>query len=404
LDNFFCDQAIPLSLGGPPIADTIEGNVPIDDFILYCRGSELTPYIDEGRGVWYRYEGQGKPVQVKVQGQEVSLNVYEMPDGGAQNCSTGFATCPDDSFTGRSISWNAFTGIVYHILVSHQSFDGSIAFEISLVDNDLCQTALGPIYVDTPRTSFGTILAEPPRLDENVPSCGSSSSLVTAGAWYNVTGTGGQFTASTCGGTGFDTQISVFVGTCDSLECIDGNDDACGSQSLVAWESVPGTTYFVLFHSAGLTFGNFGLQIEAEGADFLPETLCGTSPRLVLGAPRAFNINDAAAPEDDVETCDAPTDPMFWPEALGLWFRVRGTGNQLLVEVTDTEGGVFDAACGTSIIVTTGSRCSELSCVVSDCFESCDFPSVALEDYYFFVNDAFGSAADIDGLILVSEL
>ena len=57
---------------------------------------------------------------------------------------------------------------------------------------------------------------------------------------------GKALTVSTCGTSDLDTQISVFRGSCDSLECVDGNDQACGDQSSVSWFSEPGELYIIL--------------------------------------------------------------------------------------------------------------------------------------------------------------
>jgi hypothetical protein len=67
--------------------------------------------------------------------------------------------------------------------------------------------------------------------------------------------------ASTCNATDFDTHISVFTGSCDQLTCVDGNDNACGSQSLVEFQSIQNQTYHVLVHGYGDSSGNFALQI-----------------------------------------------------------------------------------------------------------------------------------------------
>jgi hypothetical protein len=78
-------------------------------------------------------------------------------------------------------------------------------------------------------------------------SCGNLVFNTGHGAWFTATGTGRVLTASTCGAfEDFDTQISVFLGSCDNLFCIDGNDQACGDQSSVSWFTEDGVQYLIL--------------------------------------------------------------------------------------------------------------------------------------------------------------
>jgi hypothetical protein len=128
----------------------------------------------------------------------------------------------------------------------------------SSVDKDSCVNAFGPITraeVIPGSTSSGATV------DIEAPSCGSASEPTTSGVWYNIIGDGGAIVASTCDGTNFDTQISVFTGSCGQLTCVDGSDNACGSQSLVEFQSIENQTYHVLVHGYGNSTGTFSLQI-----------------------------------------------------------------------------------------------------------------------------------------------
>ena len=75
--------------------------------------------------------------------------------------------------------------------------------------------------------------------------CGNAYAHDSAGLWYTVTGTGGGITASLCGLENYDTQLSVWTGSCSSLECVAGNDDSCGLRSSVTWGSITGQEYYV---------------------------------------------------------------------------------------------------------------------------------------------------------------
>jgi hypothetical protein len=71
------------------------------------------------------------------------------------------------------------------------------------------------------------------------------------------------FTVGTCGATNFDSKVSIFTGTCESLVCVAGNDDApgcAGNSSVVVFPSEAGVNYFVLVHGYNQSQGTFTLS------------------------------------------------------------------------------------------------------------------------------------------------
>jgi len=89
---------------------------------------------------------------------------------------------------------------------------------------------------------------------------------VVYGRWYTITGTGQDFTANTCSSaTNYDSMISVFEGTCSSLQCVISNDDSCGLQSSVTWSSESGKEYTILVHGYSFLKGDFLLDVSASG-------------------------------------------------------------------------------------------------------------------------------------------
>lgn len=63
-------------------------------------------------------------------------------------------------------------------------------------------------------------------------------------------------------------QISVFYGhDCNDLECVDGIDQACGNQSRVTWNSIPGGFYFILVHGWLTSHGDFRLTLSQSLED-----------------------------------------------------------------------------------------------------------------------------------------
>jgi hypothetical protein len=137
------------------------------------------------------------------------------------------------------------------------------------VENDICAyaTPIPEIGCDPVTVSGSTLDAT---IDDDIASCGTNISA--PGIWYTVEGTGTSMKASTCDAADFDTKISVYSGSCESLECIAGNDDGPGCAdftSEVSWSSTSGEVYYILVHGFETASGNFDLTISSEG--FLPE-------------------------------------------------------------------------------------------------------------------------------------
>jgi hypothetical protein len=70
--------------------------------------------------------------------------------------------------------------------------------------------------------------------------------------------------ADTCSGlTNHDSEIAVYRGDCDSLQCLESNDDSCGQASAVTWQTIQGETYLIRVNGYGSDVGNFGLTIRS---------------------------------------------------------------------------------------------------------------------------------------------
>lgn len=92
---------------------------------------------------------------------------------------------------------------------------------------------------------------------------GCSVSTGAPGLWYSIVGTGQNITASLCG-SGYDTQLSVFSGSCTGLSCVNFNDDYCGLASQVTFTGNTGTTYYILVFGYGSASGSFTLNITCQ--------------------------------------------------------------------------------------------------------------------------------------------
>jgi hypothetical protein len=90
--------------------------------------------------------------------------------------------------------------------------------------------------------------------------------------WYQIEGNGQLATVSTCG-SDFDTELFVFTGTCDALECYagaDGNGGGCvGSTtwgpSIVEFLAEEGVTYYVAVAGwSSFYSGNYEISYECD--------------------------------------------------------------------------------------------------------------------------------------------
>lgn len=150
--------------------------------------------------------------------------------------------------------------------------------------------------------------------------CGTTTDA--AGIWYSIVGDGTLMQASTCDMADYDSKITVFTGTCDSLICVDGNDDdpSCiGNTSIVEWESIPGEIYFILVHGFNGSVGNFTLEIS-----------CITCPQPSISV---LDINDNSI---TIDWAPATANSNFILE-YGLGGFVPGTGTTLN-GITGTDG------------------------------------------------------------------
>jgi len=124
--------------------------------------------------------------------------------------------------------------------------------------NDLCS---GAISISCGATINGS--TEFANVSLNGENCGTI--IDSPGIWYSITGDGSLLEASTCDSADFDTKISVFSGSCDSLNCIGGVDDSfpCeNNTSTFSWQSNAGEEYFILVHGFGGSIGEFNLTLS----------------------------------------------------------------------------------------------------------------------------------------------
>ncbi|HKR06127.1 MAG TPA: T9SS type A sorting domain-containing protein [Bacteroidia bacterium] len=221
-----------------------------------------------------------------------------------------------------------------------------------LAANDQCSAAVtlscGSIVNSS--TASATTAGE-----TGLPVC-AATTVDAPGVWYKITGTGNAITASTCGGTtNYDTRLHVYSGTCASLVNTDCNNDACGLQSTVTWNSIAGTVYYILVNGSSNSTGLFTLTISCAGDN------CATATPLACDG--SVSGNTTAAGNDT----GFPSCPGTGNNSKGLWHSITatGTGNltlSLCGTAWDTYLRVFSGTCGAmSCVANNNDGCSTAS-------------------------------------------
>jgi hypothetical protein len=213
------------------------------DFVGLCDGIDTT-----APGVWYKVVGTGEEFIISTCHQtlfDTTISVFRGSSCGLLQCVGA-----NDDYCGQQsrVFVDSDLGTTYFILVhGYQGGTGQFNLNVATREtlyNDLCNDAQS-VALNT--FVLGDNLFA--KVDfSDLTSCDSTISITGPTVWYSVLGTGGDLMASLCDiQTAFDTQISVFSGTCTSLVCIGGNDDSdkeeCGFTSEFTWTSEPFETY-----------------------------------------------------------------------------------------------------------------------------------------------------------------
>jgi len=169
---------------------------------------------------------------------------------GAQSAVT-FAVIAGQTYLIRIGGVDAAAG-VGTLTITCQSFS---------VPNDACDFAT-PII--TPFFVEGTTVGALP--DIGLPACGPQ--MTGPSVWYKVTGTGGVFNADTClfGDTMYDSMLTVYQGDCDNLVCVANNDDSCGLQAGLTWQTEAATEYLIVVHGFIGANGTFTMFVVDLGS------------------------------------------------------------------------------------------------------------------------------------------
>lgn len=160
------------------------------------------------------------------------------------------------------------------------------------------------------------------------------------GQWYSFVGTGDEYSITTCSpNTDFDTKLGVFVGNCNAVTCVAGDDDefSCSDNtlsSLVEFVSVPGETYYIFVTGFYSSFsgtaasGNYDLSIT-----------CTAPP---APAPSTENVVDCASGSVNYGYCYDSNDLFTWLFSSSDGSPISLDFNAGTLELNTFSGGSYD--------------------------------------------------------------
>ncbi len=244
--NDLCTGALPIACGGSVSGTTVGATT---DNPPTC-----VTTLNTAPGIWYTFVGNGANNTLSFCGGatwDTKIGVFT-GTCGALVCVTG-----NDDFCGlqSQVTFPTTLGTTYYIIVT--GFGAATgAFTLTRTSaplpNDACT---GAININCGQTITGSTACG--ATIDAVGICGTSLGSAP-GLWYQFVGDGSPVTMSLCGSS-YDTKIGVFRGTCVALVCVTGNDDFCGLQSQVTFNTNSGFTYYILVTGFSTATGNFTL-------------------------------------------------------------------------------------------------------------------------------------------------
>ena len=245
-----------------------------------------------GKGVWYAYTPATNGtlvVDTFGTGFDTVLAIYTGSCGALVQVG-----CDDDSGGSLSsrITLNVTGGTTYSILAGgYSSATGSLPLHLNFtpvggLPNDTCGTAVvisGNAYTNIQSTTSATSTGDP------VPTCVSSFGK---GVWYVFTPSGtGTLIVDTIG-SGFDTGLGIYTGSCGVLAQVGCDDDGGGGlTSKITLTASNGVSYFILAGGYGAASGSLTLHLNFTLAQTLPVIVTPPTNQVVsVGGTANFNV------------------------------------------------------------------------------------------------------------------
>ncbi len=297
--NDVCANATPLTCGQTVTGSTL--NATIDQ-------TPTCNLVFPRYGVWYSFAGNNSRVTLTTCGGQTNydtqIGVYS-GSCAALTCVAGNNNDSGCAANGRfsTVTFPALSGTTYYILVTGV-VDSRGLFTLSsscAPINDNCADAL---TLSCGQTVTGSTAGATPDFASTI-TCTTTFTSAMRGVWFNFTPTAsGNTTLSLCG-SGYDTKLGVFTGSCAALNCVAGNDDFCGLQSQVSFNATAGTTYLVHVSGFGTATGNFTLTATCAAAPPPPPPVCTCTNTTAFGTASAPAFSGGAT---TISTCNFPSE------------------------------------------------------------------------------------------------
>jgi hypothetical protein len=226
--------------------------------------------------------------------------------------------------------------------------------------NDACANAITIACASTPVTGSTTLST----VDAEYTDCGAGIPGVSGqnGVWYKIIGDNNQYTITTCdaSGTGYDSRLTVYSGSCGAFTCVTANDDmspACATgsfRSRVQFNAPAGTDFYVFVHGFGSpsATGNFILNMTCAPL-CLPvpgNDLCSNAAALSVDAAPAAGDNTCSGATVGNPSCESAFATL--PDVYYSFVASAGGTNIVtinLVTASDLGYAIYDACGGTQV-------------------------------------------------------
>jgi len=318
LRNDICEDATRVKVnGGTQLLFDDLGSATPDSDVIQCLEDDPSPI----QGRWYTFRGNGLAMTINLCTSSGQIRTPLILTGrcGELSCINDFGTNFRTNVTSSCVILEQvfFTSedTQYWIYVySNTDLIDEASYRLSVSSNDVCLSALG---IDPSggrarlrgSTEFATTDA--------AASCTASPSVVARGVWFRWQGSGTLVELDTCDNNAFATELTVYKGDCDNLECVSTEYGKCGDQSRAVWFAEEGEIYHVLLH--GSSQGSKG-----------PFTLTATATKAYTRCEFA-DVLDVTIQSYTGSSLDAefPSGPIAGAcgSGVGVWYSFVGTGS-----------------------------------------------------------------------------
>jgi hypothetical protein len=341
--NDFCVNAQPVVIGTSPVSVRYNTTYATTDLAVTndCLGANLNGNPPSYPGIWFNFTGTGR----RMVARGCTYSFISVFTGGCNPSTLQCVAGTTDGCGRERFFFDTTVGTTYQVLVqslySQELVDVSI-FEAPPRGNDVCTGALpfplgSLVYVDPSlaTTDEATIFTD----------CIDNSAPLYPGVWFNFTGTGEVFIASSCITV---TYITIFTGICgrSTLQCVKATTNPC---PYFTFNTTKDTVYSAFVQSYYDT--TFDLTISSVAKN----DLCKDAQPVTFGVPAAGNVTFALP--DDTETLDSCENitPLYEP---GVWYTFNGTGGRIAVDpcsglpqFTRIFASVYEGGCGLENLV-----------------------------------------------------